>query len=263
MGFDLHIHSIYSDGIFTPTQLVAEAVAKGLDGIALTDHDTVDGLPEVMEAGQRQNLRVIPGIELTTDFGKIEAHILGYNLNYRQPALVRKLEIILKARVERVHEMIKRLQHRGIDLSWDEVKAMTNSRFIGRSHILKAMEQRGLVDRMRRRDAFEYYLGKNGLAYVPHREIETREAIELIIAAGGIPVLAHPGRVGADPFLEELIGYGLQGIEVYYPTHSPEQIKRYLGIAREYGLIVTGGSDYHGKSGQPQLGEIQGFELMF
>ncbi|HYH04913.1 MAG TPA: PHP domain-containing protein, partial [Bacillota bacterium] len=235
MGFDLHIHSIYSDGTLTPAQLVAEAVAKGLDGMALTDHDTIDGLPEVLEAGKGQNLRVIPGIELTTDFGKIEAHILGYNLDYHQPALVSKLEVILEARVGRVHEMIKRLNHRRIVLSWDEVKAMTNSRFVGRSHVFKAMEHRGLIDPMRRRDAFEYYLGKDGVAYVPHREIETREAIELITSAGGVPVLAHPGRVGADPYIKQLVDYGLRGVEVYYPTHTPELVKRYLRIAREYG----------------------------
>lgn len=262
MGFDLHVHSIYSDGALTPGQLVIEAIAQGLTGIALTDHDTVDGLPEAVAAGQQQNLPVIPGIELTTDFGKIEAHILGYNLNYREPTLVRKLEAILAARVGRVQEIVKRLNRRGIPLQWSEVQTLANSRFIGRTQVFTAMERRGLIDPLRRKQSFEYYLGSEGIAYVPHREIETREAIELINACGGVPVLAHPGRGGVDVVIRQLIDFGLKGLEVYYPTHTPEMVKKYLQFATEFGLIITGGSDYHGRPGQP-LGEAQVYSLPF
>jgi predicted metal-dependent phosphoesterase TrpH len=257
MGFDLHIHSIYSDGTLTPGQLVTEAVARGLDGIALTDHDTVDGLAEAVQTARSQKLLFIPGIELTTDFGQIEAHILGYRLNFQTPLLLQKLDLILAARQERVREMLKRLERYRVFLDWDEVKALSQSRFIGRSQVFKAMELKGYVDRLRRKEVFEYYLGKHGAAYVPHREIETKEAIELIIASGGTPVLAHPGRVGADTAIPKLVDYGLQGLEGYYPAHDPAMVKHYLQVAEHFKLVVTGGSDYHGKPGQPQLGECQ------
>jgi predicted metal-dependent phosphoesterase TrpH len=257
MGFDLHCHSIYSDGTLTPTRLVAEAVARGLDGFALTDHDTVDGLTEAIQAAQSQNLLFIPGIELTTDYNQIEAHILGYRFNFQAPLFLQKLDRILAARQGRVREMLKRLERHRVYLDWDEVRALSQGRFIGRSQVFRAMESQGYVDRLRRKESFEYYLGKHGIAYVPHREIETKEAIELIIASGGTPVLAHPGRGGADEAITKLVDYGLLGLEVYYPSHTPEMVKRYLQVAKRFGLVVTGGSDYHGNRGHPQLGECQ------
>jgi predicted metal-dependent phosphoesterase TrpH len=263
MGFDLHIHSRYSDGTLSPPELVGEAQAKGLDGIALTDHDTVDGLAEAVQAAREAGLGLIPGIELTTDYGKVEAHILGYNFDYRAPQLLRKLELILNSRQERVLEMIERLKRRRVSLEREEVQALAGGRFIGRSQVFRAMEARGYVDRMRRKEVFEYYLGKDGVAYVPHREIETREAIDIINAHGGIPVLAHPGRNNADSIIEELTGYGLKGLEVYYPSHPPELIAHYLKVAERYRLMVTGGSDYHGKSGQPGMGEATVAEWPF
>ncbi|MGD8399328.1 MAG: PHP domain-containing protein [Bacillota bacterium] len=261
MGFDLHLHSIYSDGALTPEQLVAAAVAKGLEGIALTDHDTVDGLAETARAARRQKLLFIPGSELTTDFGNSEAHILGYRLNYKAPALLRKLDRILAARQERVATMLQRLHRHQVNITWDEVRALTSSRFIGRSQVFGAMELKGYVDVLRRKDVFEYYLGKHGVAYVPHREIETREAIEIIRANGGISVLAHPGRIGADQAIPQLVSYGLQGLEVYYPAHTPEMVQHYLQMAENFQLVVTGGSDYHGKPSHPQLGECQALTL--
>jgi predicted metal-dependent phosphoesterase TrpH len=263
MGFDLHIHSIYSDGAITPRELIAEAKRKGLSGIALTDHDTVDGLDEAVRAAQQENFCLIPGIELTTDYGKVEAHILGYNFDFHAPKLLRKLELILSSRKERVLEMIKRLKRHRVALDWEDVQALTGSRFIGRSQVFRAMENRGYVDRTRRKEVFEYYLGKNGVAYVPHREIETREAIELINENGGIPVLAHPGRAGADSIIARLAGYGLKGLEVYYPAHTPELTAHYLKMAERYRLLATGGSDYHGKTGQPGMGEAVVAELPF
>jgi predicted metal-dependent phosphoesterase TrpH len=263
MGFDLHIHSIYSDGTLTPRELVAEARRKGLDGIALTDHDTVDGLAEAVQAAQEAKFCLIPGIELTTDYGKVEAHILGYGFDFHAPGLRRKLELILYSRKERVLEMIKRLKRHRVSLNWEDVQEQAESRFVGRSQLFRAMEKRGYVDRMRRKEVFEYYLSKEGVAYVPHREIETREAIELINDHGGVPVLAHPGRANADPIIEKLAGYGLKGLEVFYPSHTPELIAHYLKIAEHYRLLVTGGSDCHGKLGQPQMGEALVAELPF
>jgi predicted metal-dependent phosphoesterase TrpH len=261
MGFDLHLHSIYSDGALTPEQLVAAAIAKGLEGIALTDHDTVDGLAATDRAAQNQKLLFIPGIELTTDFGAVEAHILGYRLDFQAPALLRKLDRILAARQERVAAILRRLQRHRVYVTWDEVRALASSRFIGRSQVFEAMKLKGYVDVLRRKDVFEYYLGKQGVAYVPHREIETKEAIEIILANGGIPVLAHPGRTGADQVIPQLVAYGLRGLEVYYPAHTPEMVKHYLRTAERFHLVVTGGSDYHGKPSHPQLGECQTLTL--
>jgi predicted metal-dependent phosphoesterase TrpH len=263
MGFDLHIHSIYSDGALTPRELIAEAKRKGLSGIALTDHDTVDGLGEAVRTAREENFCLIPGIELTTDYGKVEAHILGYDFDYRASKLLTKLELILSSRKDRVLEIIKRLKRYRVSLDWEEVQALAGNRFIGRSQVFRAMENRGYVDPMRRKAVFEYYLGKDGVAYVPHREIETREAIELINHHGGIPVLAHPGRAGDDSIIARLAGYGLKGLEVYYPAHDPEQTAHYLKVAERYRLVVTGGSDYHGKTGQPGMGEAVVAELPF
>jgi predicted metal-dependent phosphoesterase TrpH len=257
MGFDLHCHSFYSDGALAPEQLVAAAADLGLKGIALTDHDCVDGLEEALQAARRLNFLLIPGIELTTDFGAVEAHILGYRLDFQAPALRQKLDRILAARQERAMAMLQRLQRYRVALEWNEVKSLATSRFIGRAQVFKAMELKGYVDRLRRRESFEYYLGKHGVAYVPHREIETREAIELILAHGGTPVLAHPGRMNSDATLAKLVAYGLRGLEVYYPSHTPEMVKRYLKVAKRFKLVITGGSDYHGKPSHPELGASQ------
>lgn len=261
MGYDLHTHSTYSDGSLTPEQLVQKAVKSGLDGIALTDHDTVAGLEEAMAAAEKHHYTLLPGIELTTDFGDSEAHILGYNLDYTNPKLLQKLDIILKSRTERARLIIKRLNKAKIPLSWEEVKAETSSGFVGRTHIFRALQTSGQI-RSAGREEFNYYLGKNGIAYVPHQEIGTYEAIELIIESGGIPVLAHPGRMADEQVIAKLVKNGLQGIEAYYPTHTTEQTERYLQLAAQYQLIVTGGSDYHGVFSQTRLGDAQVKEVI-
>ncbi len=254
-GYDLHIHSSYSDGSLTPAELVEHAVKIGLDGIALTDHDTVDGIPEAIRAAQEKNLRFIPGVEITTDYGDVEAHILGYGIDYRHPELVAKFETLMAARIDRAKEMVNKLNRHGIPVTWEMVEQHSNGRFIGRPHIFKALIAMDLVQPAYRRQYFEHYLGQNGLAYVPHQEIETGEAIQLILKAGGIAVLAHPGRQGTQLFIEELMDYGLKGLEVYYPAHDAATVRHLLSLARRYQLVVTGGSDFHGDMGHGQMGE--------
>lgn len=260
-GYDLHMHSIYSDGSLTPAQLVDEAIGIGLDGIALTDHDTVDGLAEAAETAARRGLPFIPGVECTTDYGTKEAHILGYQIDYHHPALLEKFEIVLAARERRAQQIVAKLNRHGIVLSWEQVRGHAKTRFIGRPHIFKTMEELDLVDPLQRRSYFEYYLGQQGVAYVPHQEIETEEAIHLILAAGGIPVLAHPGRSGTEEFIGELIQFGLQGLEIFYPSHTPEMIAHFLQLAERYHLYVTGGSDYHGDLRHSRMGETVVAEL--
>lgn len=257
MGYDLHTHSTYSDGSLKPGKLIEKAIKKGLDGIALTDHDTIAGIAEAVTAAEKQRFTFLPGIELTTDFGNSEAHILGYNFDHTNPKLLQKLDAILKSRNERARLIIKKLNEARIPLSWEKVKAETNSRFIGRAHIYRALQSSGLIPITAGREVFGYYLGRNGIAYVPHQEINAFEAIELIIEAGGIPVLAHPGRMADEALISNFVKNGLQGIEAYYPTHTMEQTEHYLKLAAKYKLIVTGGSDFHGAFSQTKLGDAQ------
>lgn len=257
MGYDLHTHSTYSDGSLKPGKLIEKAIKKGLDGIALTDHDTIAGIAEAVTAAEKQRFIFLPGIELTTDFGNSEAHILGYNFDHTNPKLLQKLDAILKSRNERARLIIKKLNEARIPLSWEKVKAETNSRFIGRAHIYRALQSSGLIPITAGREVFGYYLGRNGIAYVPHQEINAFEAIELIIEAGGIPVLAHPGRMADEALISNFVKNGLQGIEAYYPTHTMEQTEHYLKLAAKYKLIVTGGSDFHGAFSQTKLGDAQ------
>ena len=261
MGYDLHIHSIYSDGMFQPVELIEMAVARGVTGIALTDHDTVAGVAEALEEAGRRGFELIPGVELTTDYGPSEVHILGYDFDLQAPDLLRKLETIVAGRNERARTIIRKLNKHGIPITWEKVRAKTTSRFVGRAHIFKALEAERLIHSEHRRDAFDYYLGNNGLAYEPHREIEALEAVELIAASGGIPVLAHPGRMANDRLISELREAGLKGLEVYYPSHTPDLVARYLEIAERNNLYITGGTDFHSTYNQIRIGDYQVKEI--
>jgi 3',5'-nucleoside bisphosphate phosphatase len=261
MGYDLHIHSIYSDGTYPPRELIAKAIMRGLNGIAITDHDTIDGFDEAVKEAERLRFLCIPGVELTTDYGASEVHILGYNFCHDHVPLRKKLKEVIESRNERARLIVKKLHQHNIPLSWEKVQAQTTSKFVGRTHIFKAMEVSGFLKRAPSREAFAYYLGKDGVAFVPHGEIGTEEAIELINQSGGIAVLAHPGRMGDDLLIPKLVEFGLRGIEVYYPAHTPDMVLKYLNLARELNLIVTGGSDYHGKFSQTRMGESQVGEI--
>jgi predicted metal-dependent phosphoesterase TrpH len=257
MGYDLHIHSTFSDGTYRPEELVAKALVKRLSGIAITDHDTIAGLPDGAREAEKRGLRFITGVELTTDWGDDEVHILGYGFALHQPQLENKLERVLAARNDRARQIVAELNRKGVPLAWERVKAQTTSKFVGRTHIYKALEAAGQIAPEHRQNAFEYYLGHDGLAYVPHQEIGTLEAIELINECGGLAVLAHPGRMGNDELIKRLVDGGLRGIEVFYPSHTPEMVRFYLEMAKRYRLVVTGGSDYHGVFSRTQLGEAQ------
>lgn len=261
--YDLHTHSTCSDGRLNPRELILKArEIKDITGIALTDHDNTDGLIEASRAASECGLSFIYGVEFTTDFYNREAHILGYNIDINNTALREKFALLKKARFERVHEMVDKLEQHGLNISWDEVSDVFKTHgFAGRALLFRVMKERGLIDPLQRQKYFNYYIGSGGVAYVPHRGIETIESIELIIAAGGIPVLAHPGRLGEESIIKKLAAVGLQGIEAYYPTHTKDMTKKYLKLAETYHLLVTGGSDFHADKAHAQLGCVGVSEL--
>lgn len=253
-GFDLHTHSKASDGLLSPSALVKRADGH-LAGLALTDHDSLAGLEEALAAGRELGLPIVPGVELTTDYDRYEVHILAYFIDHRHAEFRSRLDEVIRSRVGRAREMVARLAALGFPLPWEAVLAQAPGMFIGRPHIVRALVAAGLVQPDATDRFFQDYLVIGAPAYVPHQELTTAEAIRLALAAGGVPALAHPGRMGTEAALEELISLGLAGLEVYYPRHGAAEVARYLHLAEEFGLIPTGGSDFHGEPGGTLLGQ--------
>jgi len=241
---DLHLHTSFSDGTYSADELVSRSLKAGLSAVAVCDHDTVDGLSPCIETGLRNDLEVIPGIELTAESDSQEIHILGYFIDYHSRALNEKLLTLNKIRVERVYKIIEKLKHMGMELDPHGVFSISGSGTVGRLHIARAMHKQGLIGSVY--EAFHKYIGDKGPAYVSNFRFPPEKAIKLIRDSGGIPVLAHPYVIRNDDLLHELIKKGLMGLEVYYPEHSQSMINFYLNLAKENGLLVTGGSDCHG-----------------
>jgi hypothetical protein len=255
---DLHCHTTFSDGSLTPTQLVARAVQRGLEVMALTDHDCTDGLPEALEAASRYpGFLLIPGIELSTDVPQNEVHVLGYFIDWQSPTFQERLSHLRLSRLNRGEAMVGKLRGLGIDLSWERVQEIAGDGAVGRPHIALAMIESGHIKTLD--EAFEKYLGRNGPAYVEREKMTPAEAVELITGVGGLPVLAHPGQLqDLDRFLEELKEAGLLGMEVYYQDYGPGDVERLLAAARRQDLLPLGGSDYHGlgTARERDLGDI-------
>ena len=247
MPSDLHMHTTYSDGKLTPEELVAKAKEAGLSYMAITDHDTVEGISHLYENGlyPARGIHIIPGIEFSAHHPTREIHILGYNIDIYYGELVDKLNDVTEARWTRFSEMVEKLQHLGYEISETEVLTIAGaSRSISRSHIGRVLVKKGYFPTVR--DAFEAMLMKGKPAYVPHYHLEVEDIIGLIKAAGGTPVLAHPKLIGDDRIVEDLCCRGIEGLEVFYPQHDAEDTARYLEMAKRYNLLVTGGSDFHG-----------------
>lgn len=244
MPADLHIHSNFSDGTDSPEEVVKLAAAAGLTTIALTDHDTVGGIDPAWEAGSRLGLEVIPGIEFTTENPRAEIHILGYFLDRQDPELLAILANIQQGRIDRIYKIVEKLQGLGVTIDTEDVFAISGRRSPGRPHVARVLIQQGAVANFR--EAFSRYLDFRAPAYVPHYRLLPTEAVQLVKKAGGIPVFAHPAVSNCDDLIPELIAAGLRGLEVYYFGYYADQIQHYLGLARKYDLLVTGGSDYHG-----------------
>lgn len=243
---DLHLHTFYSDGTFSPREVVEKAKKMGFYALSITDHDTVEGLPEALEWGARLKIEVVPGVEMSTDVGKEEIHILGYYLDWREKMFQEKLEDFQKERRERNKKLLKRLEDLGMSLDSGKLKKMTFRGLISRLHIARLMVQEGYVASIG--EAFERWLNPGRPAHVPKKEISPFEIIEVILKAKGIPVLAHPWLSRRDDLIPEFVKRGLMGIEVYHPAHSLEVEEHYLKIANRYNLLVTGGSDCHGEA---------------
>ena len=241
---DLHVHTSESDGTLTPKQLVREALSRGLSAIAIVDHDTVGGIPEAEVAAQGVDLEVIAGIELTAQYEGQEIHILGYFLDLQNKALLEKLNLVQLNRIERVHKIVNNLEQQGVKLNAQDVFDISGKGTVGRMHIARALVKGGWVTTTA--EAFRKYIGDKSPAYVLGFSLSPVEAINLIKGAGGVAVLAHPYILHDDALITELAGYGLQGIEVYYPEHSQSMVNFYLDLARKLNLLVTGGSDFHG-----------------
>jgi predicted metal-dependent phosphoesterase TrpH len=241
---DLHTHSTASDGILSPYELVKLAKARNLAAIAITDHDTVDGLSEGLEAGKQLGITVVPGIELSTQVGNWEIHILGYFIDYSDGKLNATLEKYTSARLRRGEVIIQKLKELGIYLDWESILNRHGEGSVGRPHIARALMANGYVDSIE--EAFHKYLNPGTPAFVPRLKLEPFEAIKMIRSAFGIPVLAHPGLLHSSNLIDQLISYGLMGIEVYYPLHTPFQVEYYSYLCEKNGLVPTGGSDFHG-----------------
>ena len=245
-GIDLHIHTSASDGRFSPAEIVSRSAAAGLAVIAITDHDTVDGIAPALQAARTfPSLRVIPGVEISTDIPAGQAHILGYLVDYTDHELQIALEKMRNSRWERARKMVARLEDLGCRIEWERVREIAGAASVGRPHIAQALMEKDYVESFK--DAFTRYISQDGPAYVERDKMTPVQAAELILQAKGLPVLAHPLTV-PDPeaMVIELKAAGLTGIEVYYKDYSRDDINRLLRLSDRYGLVNTGGTDYHG-----------------
>jgi len=243
---DLHVHSTASDGRLSPTEVIREAAGRGLQYIALADHDSVAGIAEAKAAAAGfAGLTVIPGIEISTDIPQGEVHMLGYFFDYTDPGLLAKLADFKNSRLKRAERMVGKLEGLGIPVEWRRVKELAGTSTIGRPHIAQAMLEKGYVPSFK--EAFDNYLGHGKPAYVEREKMLPAEAAAIIVKAGGLPVLAHPLTIlEPEAMVRELLPAGLVGIEAYYNGYTTEQVEGLLAMAARHGLTATGGSDFHG-----------------
>lgn len=243
---DLHVHSTASDGKFKPAEIIAKAAGLGLKFVSLTDHDSIEGIAPAIEAIKIfPDLTFIPGVEISTDLPDGEAHILGYFIDYTDPEFQKELVKFRDSRTGRGRHMVEKLNGLGIKIDWARVQAIAGDGAIGRPHVAQAMLEKGYIKTFE--EAFDKYIGHGGPAYVEREKMTPEEAVKLILRAKGIPVLAHPFTV-KDPaaMVKSLKNVGLMGIEAYYKDNTPKATQNSLKLAKRYGLIATGGTDYHG-----------------
>ena len=253
---DLHLHTMFSDGTFTPEELVLEAQKTGLACIALTDHDTVEGCERAAAACAAVKMDFIPGAELTAEHNDTEVHIIGYFLDTQSPVLLERINKFQIVRQNRILEMCAALNRLGVPLKAESVFALANCKSPGRPHVARALVKEKLISDLD--VAFEKYLKKGRPAWVPKTKMNALECIELIHQAGGLAVVAHPGLNHSDEIIPELVEAGLDGIECFHTKHSTVMSERYLMMAEKFNLLVTGGSDCHGYSkNKPLIGTVR------
>ena len=253
---DLHIHTYYSDSTFSPEEVMSAAEEKALSAIAICDHDTTDGIGPCVKIGDAKGIEVISGVELTVEKPDAEIHILGFLIDWKLEWLQKKLKSIQEGRIDRIHKMLEKLETKGIKIKAADVFDIAGRGSVGRLHLARAMLKSGAVKSFR--EVFEKYLGFGRSCYVPNIKFEPKEAIEMVIEAGGVPVVAHPGIMKKDEYIKELAGYGLKGIEVYHTDHNAATIRHYEELAKSLGLLMTGGSDCHGAGkGKVLIGTVR------
>lgn len=246
---DLHLHTTHSDGSLSPAEVVDLAQKAGVTALSITDHDITTGLAEAMTAGQALGIEVIPGVEISSEYGGSELHVLGYFLDWHDAELGARLATLRESRHRRNPLIIERLQTLGIDITYEEVRAMAGTDSVGRPHIARVLMEKQVVASAK--EAFDRFLANGKPAYVARDLPSPADAIQWIKAAKGLAVLAHPTWIKptegtlAD-LATQLKAEGLDGIEVHYSTHTPRQTREYLSLAKQVNLLVTGGSDFHG-----------------
>jgi predicted metal-dependent phosphoesterase TrpH len=246
---DLHLHTTHSDGSFSPTAVVEFAKAAGVTALAITDHDIVAGIPEALKVGDRLGIEIIPGVEISSRYDGSELHILGYYIDWQERQLNDRLQILRDSRRQRNPQIIDKLNDLGLDITYDEVQTLAGTESVGRPHIARVLMNKKLVTSAK--EAFDRYLAEGRPAFVPRRLPTPEEAVSWIRDAGGVAVLAHPTWVkessdGLGRLVARLKAAGLGGIEAHYSSHTAQQTAEYVGLAKQFDLLVTGGSDFHG-----------------
>lgn len=248
---DLHLHSFFSDGTLSPAEVVRRAAARKVEVMALTDHDSISGFEQAQAEGAKLSIRVLCGIEINTCEGDL-LHVLGYGFRPDSDVLNTRLEQFRDRRRKRMDAILERLRAASVDISWDDI-GQVSKETLGRPHVADAMVKKGVV--RSRKEAFDRYLMRGKPGYVEPMGPTAKEAISAIRDAGGWASLAHPGTVDNETWLKSLVDSGLEGLEVYYPTHSQATITRLLMLAESYKLMPTVGSDFHGpKTGRENIG---------
>ena len=256
MFADLHLHTNFSDGTYTPEELAGRARELSLAAVALTDHDTVEGCARMAAACELAGLEFIPATELTAEVDGNELHLLGYFVDTQNPRLLEEMTRFQRVRQNRIREMVARLNQLNIPLQADAVFAIANCLSPGRPHVARALVMGGFCSSLDQ--AFERFLKKNRPAWVPKFKISAVDAIELIHQADGLAVMAHPGLNRADEIIPGLVRAGLDGVECFHTKHTPTASEHYVRLANELGVLITGGSDCHGlNKGKPLIGTIR------
>lgn len=262
---DLHVHSNKSDGSFTPKELVDYALNKGLCAFALTDHDTTDGLDEAISYAEDKPVEVVPGIEFSTEYEGRDIHVLGLYIRYKDPAFNEKIQKFVDSRIKRNEKMCKNLQEAGIDISYEKLLKTYPDAVITRAHYAAYLTDNGYVSS--RADAFAQYVGDHCKYFVPREKVTPSQAVELILQAKGVPILAHPplyhmGKDKLDTLVSTLKDAGLAGIEAIYSTYNNQDTRDMMDLAKKYDLLLSGGSDFHGAN-KPGLDMAVGYGKLF
>ena len=253
---DLHLHTFFSDGTFSPEELVGYGQRLGFAALALTDHDSVEGCPRMVAACEAAGIFFVPGTELTAEHNDTEIHILGYFVDTQNEKFLSDIARFQAVRQNRIREMVARLNELNVPLEVETVFALANCKSPGRPHVARALVKAGLVANLD--EAFERFLKKSRPAWVPKAKMSALESVELIHQAGGLAVMAHPGLNRTDEIIPDLVAAGLDGIECFHTKHSTTMSERYLEIAEKHSLLVTGGSDCHGFSkARPLIGTVK------